>query len=213
MGLKTKLAMAMATSAAGAAMIAGGSFAMFTAQASNTGNTFTAGNLNLNLSKWQTAQSTSLSFTQMAPGDQGQDSFTVSNTGNLDEYVGLSTVEQANGSAPNIFVNQTASDNAGSTDNNPLTLTVSVYSGTTTSGSALAQYTVPVGGDTGNTPAISWKLPANQTDTVVVSYNFPKAAGNDYQGASGVATFNLQAVQVKNNNTNSNNSTTPDSWS
>lgn len=43
------------------------------------------------------------------------------------------------------------------------------------------------------------RINAGQSYNFNVSWEFPLAAGNDYQGAAGEATFNFQAVQVRNN--------------
>ncbi|MDQ0188943.1 hypothetical protein JI721_02315 [Alicyclobacillus cycloheptanicus] len=87
MGLKTKVAMAMGTSAAGAAMVIGGTFALFTASASTTSDAFTAGTLKLNTSGQFFAGA--LNVNNLAPGDSIQGTFNITNTGSLTEWVGL----------------------------------------------------------------------------------------------------------------------------
>ncbi|MCY0876983.1 MAG: TasA family protein [Firmicutes bacterium] len=194
MGLKTKLAMGLIASATGAAMMAGGTFAMFTASATNSGNTFTAGTLNLSASSSPAFASTDTAYTNLAPGDTGKSSFTVTNTGNLTEYVGMNVQELAGNAVGNVTPPNIFTDLSG--DNDPLTLTVTVTSGGTT----VATDTVPAGGSTaGTNPEFVWVQAKQTTDTVTVSYNFPSTAGNAYQGASGIADFNLQAVQARNN--------------
>jgi spore coat-associated protein N len=98
MGLKTKLAMAVATSAAGAAMIAGGSFALFSASTSNTSNTFTAGTVKIadntaNGGVWSGAQY----IGNLAPGDSENGTLTVQNTGTLDEWVQVNPANETGG--------------------------------------------------------------------------------------------------------------------
>jgi hypothetical protein len=84
MGLKTKLSMALMTSIAGAIMIVSGSFAFFSATASNTGNTFSAGTVKLGVGGVLTK---AFNVSNAAPGDAAAtDSFTVTNSGSLDEY-------------------------------------------------------------------------------------------------------------------------------
>jgi spore coat-associated protein N len=115
MGLKTKLAMAVATSAAGAAMIAGGSFALFTSSATNSGNTFTAGTVVLSDITNGSVTSQAVNFSNLAPGDNGTVTMTVKNNGTLDEWVKIDgTATAASESAGGLF--------GGS---NPLTLTPS----------------------------------------------------------------------------------------
>lgn len=95
MGLKTKIAMAMGTSAAGAAMLVGGSFAFFTASAQTNSNTFTAGTVSLNVDQsWSDKSSNGVNISNLAPGDTATVSFNVKNTGSLAEWVALETTPE-----------------------------------------------------------------------------------------------------------------------
>ncbi|QSO47295.1 TasA family protein [Alicyclobacillus mengziensis] len=87
MGMKSKVAMAVLSSAAGAAMIAGGTFALFTAQTSNTGNTFTAGTVAIQDYTGGPVASHTVYFNSLAPGDSGTLVMTVKNTGSLKAWV------------------------------------------------------------------------------------------------------------------------------
>jgi predicted ribosomally synthesized peptide with SipW-like signal peptide len=82
MGIKKTMAMAMATTALGAMLVAGGTFAVFTSSAQNTGNTFTAGTVNISLDKPNGAYY--FDITNIAPGDMGSSTVTVTNNGSLD---------------------------------------------------------------------------------------------------------------------------------
>ncbi|WP_067623052.1 TasA family protein [Alicyclobacillus acidiphilus] len=85
MGLKTKLAMALATSAAGAAMIAGGTFAYFSSTATNTANTFAAGTLRLTANGVAGSSSTgAMDITNAEPGTSFDQTWTLENTGTID---------------------------------------------------------------------------------------------------------------------------------
>ncbi len=177
MGLKTKLAMAVATSAAGAAMIAGGSFALFTSASANTSNTFTAGTVIVDATQAGTPvfASTDSTFSNMAPGDNGNVTLTVKNTGTLGEWVKISTIDTSG----QIFDATTTDQNNGvAANNNPLALTPNYDLAT---------------GETG------YYIPANGQTTITVHYNFPLGANNFYQGTTGTATINVEAVQARNN--------------
>lgn len=81
MSLKKKLAMAVATTTAGAAIMAAGSFALFTSSATNTGNTFASGTLKISMDKPD--QTKYFDIKDMAPGDSGSAKVTVKNEGTL----------------------------------------------------------------------------------------------------------------------------------
>lgn len=168
MEIKKKLGMALATTALGAMLIGGGTFALFTSTASNEGNTFTAGTLTIEDVTGGAAFSQSLYFDNLAPGDSENAALTIRNTGSLDAFVRIS--------------------------------------GVTTSG-ALFEGDYPLTFSYDGATAV---IPAGGTETFEISYSFPLEAGNEYQGATGTADINVQAVQVRNNDAN--NDGEPDSW-
>jgi spore coat-associated protein N len=60
-------------------------------------------------------------------------------------------------------------------------------------------------------------IPAGQSHTFNVGYNLPLAAGNEYQGDQGEVTFDIKAVQSRNNGDTNNNGVAdsgeaPGSW-
>ncbi|MDS0527439.1 CalY family protein [Clostridium sp. SHJSY1] len=82
LNVKKKVAMLLATTALGSMLVGVGTFSLFTDSATNTGNTFTSGKLDINLDK---ADGTKyFDVTNMAPGDSGQANVTVFNDGTLD---------------------------------------------------------------------------------------------------------------------------------
>lgn len=181
MGLKTKLAMGLVASATGAAMMAGGTFALFSATAQNTGNTFTAGTVNVDASNSGSPAftSTSYNFANMAPGDSGSVQLTVNNTGSLGEWVQISSISTSG----NLFdATNTATDTVNSmtqtANDEPLSLTANADLSSGQGG-----YYIPAGGST----------------TITVDYSFPLQADNFYQGQTGTATLNVEAVQADNN--------------
>ncbi len=202
MGLKTKLAMALISSAAGAAMIAGGSFALFSDTTTNSGNTFTAGTVTItdNTAAGAIFNGDAL-VGNLAPGDSGSTgSLSVTNSGTLDEWVGLKTTFSAVADSHNIFSDlSTVNGNAAGSDNHPLNISYSVVvkdpAGTQVG--ATIDHTVAVGGE--STDQTPFSLPSGDTATITYSYTFDKAAGNDYQGAKGQVNVEVDAVQSRNN--------------
>jgi predicted ribosomally synthesized peptide with SipW-like signal peptide len=88
MSLKKKMGAALVTTAFGAALIGGGTFAIFTDTASNTGNTFAAGTVEVSLDKPDGTKYFDIS--NIAPGDTGSSPVTVTNSGTLELRYDLS---------------------------------------------------------------------------------------------------------------------------
>lgn len=65
-------------------LIGAGTFALFTASASNTGNTFTAGDLGISLDQQDPNGEKYFTINNMAPGDTNSRNFIVTNTGSLE---------------------------------------------------------------------------------------------------------------------------------
>jgi spore coat-associated protein N len=169
MNVKKKIGLAMATTALGATLLAGGSFALFTSSASTAGNTFTAGTLTIADFTGGAVFASSQLIGNLAPGDHEDGVLTIKNTGSLDAWVAISGVVKSDSQ---------------------------LFWG----GNAL-QITYP------NTVV---KIAAGATASLPVSYSLPLAAGNEYQNASGTVTFNVAAVQVRNNENDAH--TGPNSW-
>ncbi|ODA41469.1 TasA family protein [Desulfosporosinus sp. BG] len=87
MSLKKKLAMAVVTTTAGAAIMAAGSFALFTSTATNADNTFTAGTVVVTDKTVGKVVAQEVNFANLAPGDGKTLKMTVKNEGTLDEWV------------------------------------------------------------------------------------------------------------------------------
>ncbi|WP_308637802.1 TasA family protein [Paenibacillus silvisoli] len=85
-GIKSKLVLAMATTALGATLLAGGTYAIFTANAANTNNTFATGSVVINLDLQDDANGGGpkyFAIPNMAPGDSGNKTITITNNGTL----------------------------------------------------------------------------------------------------------------------------------
>ncbi|MBY0013799.1 TasA family protein [Paenibacillus typhae] len=166
--LKKTMAMAMATTALGAALIAGGSFAIFTSSVQNTGNTFAAGTLKIGLDKEDTDGTPAKYFnlTNWAPGDSSIQPVVVTNKGSLELRYDLTLAVGGDlGGGANPVTIKAYSDAAGTT---ALTVTDRV-------------------------------LAVGASETIYVKVEFPKAAGDEYQGKTGTASIKVDAEQTKNN--------------
>lgn len=109
MSLKKKMGAALFTTAMGAALIGGGTFALFTSSATNDGNTATTGTLSIADITGGDGKA-AFNITNMAPGDSGTAEVTIKNTGSLDAWVAVDSVVDGGELAP--VLNVTASNDA-----------------------------------------------------------------------------------------------------
>ncbi|AZN40181.1 TasA family protein [Paenibacillus albus] len=89
MSIKTKLVLLTAVTALGATMVAGGSFALFSDQVTNSGNSFASGNVHISDFSGGNVAKTMLNFDNLAPGDTDTKVITIKNDGSLDAYIGV----------------------------------------------------------------------------------------------------------------------------
>ncbi|MBM7654816.1 TasA family protein [Neobacillus cucumis] len=177
MGIKQKFGGAVLTSVLGAALIGGGTFALFSSTTSNAGNTFTAGLLKVDDVTGGAVLKDSVNIGNLAPGDKDTKELTIKNTGNLDAWV---KIDSYSTDADDI-VNNNIGD---------------IFEGTNSV--KLTFDSAPI------------LIPAGETHSFKIGYNFPSSAGNEYQGKSGKVTFSVKAVQARNNTNNDQNG--PVSW-
>ncbi|WP_409270386.1 TasA family protein [Neobacillus sp. SCS-31] len=111
MGIKKQLAGTVLAAGIGIAAISGGTFALFTANATNTGNTIATGTVSL-VDDTGGSVFKSISVNNIAPGDTGTGSITVRNDGTLDEWV---KIESVTGSGP-LFTGANKATVTGSAD-------------------------------------------------------------------------------------------------
>lgn len=167
MSLLTKrIALSLASVGMVGALTAATSFALFSSATNNTENTFAAGTVSL-----QGPASYSCDIVNIAPGDSNANacSYSVTYTGSLDAWIGLTTSESGA-----LF--------AGAT---PMTASVTDSNGTSFSANAADQV---VGNESPN-----W------TDTFNIGYSFQPTADNSYQAATGGVNIQIEAVQSANN--------------
>lgn len=165
----------------------GGAMALFTDAESVASGDFTTGSLNIGV----TPVSTSLSLTNMAPGDKVTAPVTVSNDGTLDLRYAVTSV---------------ASGDAGLAS----ALAVTVKSGVADcsnggfagSGSAVASGTLgglSVGDPTAGAQAGDRTLAPGGSEVWCVQVALPTTAANTLQGKTAGATFTFAAEQTANN--------------
>ncbi|WP_054970509.1 TasA family protein [Alicyclobacillus ferrooxydans] len=180
MGLKTKLAMAVATSAAGAAMIAGGTFAYFSSTQQSTGNTFATGTITLGMDvNGSAASNANFTLSNKIPGDSFSIPITLTNSGTHaagHTYLSFSTTSET-GASGSTF--NPVSDDI----NTQLTVdSVTVNGRTITLPSSIKTIQ-----DLENYGKVDLgSLASGATDTVTVSGHFMNAptAQNQYQGVT-----------------------------
>jgi spore coat-associated protein N len=109
MGIKKRLAGAALAAGIGVAAISGGTFALFTSSATNDANTFAAGTLTIEDITGGNG-SAAFTVTNMAPGDSGNGTVKIKNSGSLDAWVAIDTANDTGDLAPalNITADTTA---------------------------------------------------------------------------------------------------------
>jgi predicted ribosomally synthesized peptide with SipW-like signal peptide len=178
MSIKKKIGMGLATVALGAMLIGGGTLAIFTDSATNTSNTFTAGTLDISLDKADGTKYFDIS--NIAPGDSGSTTITVSNDGSLELRYDIAT------SLTGDLATSVDEDGDTVLDGNQLVVTI------TDSSNA-----VVLPGD--NNRVLAANGQAGDSETFTVSWSLPYNAGNFYQGKNASYAFTVNAEQTRNN--------------
>ncbi|MDN3016814.1 TasA family protein [Paenibacillus sp. BSR1-1] len=177
MSLKKKMGAALVTTALGAALIGGGTFAIFSDSATNAQNTFTSGTLDINLTDSAYSGAKHVSLTDIAPGDEGTKTITVKNDGSLQLRYNITQ-------ALNGFLASNDPDNDSVADpgeSNPLAVTLK-----DSTGAEVTKLTDRV-------------LNSGASETFTVEYKMPINAGNTYQAKSATYDFSVAAEQTRNN--------------
>ncbi|PLT35577.1 TasA family protein [Bacillus sp. V5-8f] len=105
MSVKKKIGGALLGTALGAALIGGGTFALFISSATNAGNTAEAGTLTIE--DITDGDAAAFTVTDMAPGDSGSGTVTIQNTGSLDAWVKIDSIADTGDLAPALNVTTT----------------------------------------------------------------------------------------------------------
>lgn len=209
MGMTSKIALTVASSAVGALMLAGGSFAMFSDQVGPQMKQFTAGTVKISPS--ESCPLGYVNLSNLEPGDTQTGTITLANTGSLDEWVGLDTLLSHSGTAPDIFSGttplaisydvqifqsgsnspMTGSEYSGASDYQTQDKNVNWFATGSTSTFNLASE--------GTVQTDTFFLPSGYSATVTYTISFPSGAGNSYQGATGMVSMGAASVQASNN--------------
>ncbi|HEY3363725.1 MAG TPA: TasA family protein [Symbiobacteriaceae bacterium] len=157
-------------------IVTAATFALFTAQTTNQNNTFTAGTVTLGSPTPFTCMVNAGGNTNnLAPGDSGACTVSVTYTGSLDAWLGVDVA-----SSGDLFT----------LDANHAMITAVKSGATTLTPDMTGRYVL---GQYSN----------GQTASAEIDYSFPLAAGNNYQGKSGQISLSFHAVQSRNNTTGS----------
>jgi predicted ribosomally synthesized peptide with SipW-like signal peptide len=97
--MRSKIAMSFVIMALVCALVGGATFALFTSSATNVGNTFAAGTVNVAAG----VQTIDVPINNMAPGDTISGKFTVTNSGSLKQWFKVSAITAAPATGTNIF--------------------------------------------------------------------------------------------------------------
>lgn len=174
-----------------AGLVAGGTFALFTAQTTNQNNTFTAGTVTLGA-----PVTTLVDVTNIAPGDGDTETYDVTYTGSLDAWLGLD-----------------ASISGDLTTCNPGVFTVDISGG-------LADVSLDSSNLTASDEVIG-KFAQNGSANLTIDWLLAGSADNDCQGDTATISLTVKAVQAKNNSVDAAdapidyldaNAVGPDSW-
>ena len=187
--VKTLLSLAVLGFAA--SMMVFGTSAVFTDVATNPGNTFATGNVDINTS----LASDFITFSDMAPGDKVTQPLTVSNAGSLDlRYAVTSTTTEDTLAAQldlTVKSDVTTCTNAGFGVDG-----TSLY-GADDLGSVAG---TAIFGNPAQGPHIDDKtLVGLASEVLCFQVELPLATNNTYQGLTTTATFTFDAEQTKNN--------------
>ncbi|MDR3601029.1 MAG: TasA family protein [Desulfosporosinus sp.] len=211
MSLKKKLAMAVVTTTAGAAIMAAGSFALFTSTATNSANTFATGTVNVALSPTvggtYASSMQSINVTGAAPGDAATvKTFFVKNTGSLSEYimpkfVSCNVTPGDGTGAINLY------DAAGVLNSNGLSSALTKFTGFGTAAAFEFKVEDLTTGqtlyDTAATSNPLWgqylEVAPGSTDEIQLTYQLASTANNTYQGMNYTGSIEFDAVQSANN--------------
>ncbi|GHH98290.1 TasA family protein [Neobacillus kokaensis] len=103
MSIKKKIGGALLGTALGAALVGGGTFALFTSSATNEGNTATTGTMTISDITGGDGKA-AFTVTNMAPGDSGKGTVTIKNNGTLDAWVAIESATDTGDLAPALNV-------------------------------------------------------------------------------------------------------------
>lgn len=169
-------------------LIAGGVFAYFSDVESSTGNSFTAGTLDLSVDGANPWASTKITASNMAPGASGVATMTLKNEGTIDGTltVDLKNLLDAEGANPEP---ETDKDEPGDLSANmDIALWVDANQDGVQDGGETVLYSGKLNAEAG--PYSVGTLAAGATTYVSLSYSIDSSVGNDIQGD--ISTFDIE---------------------
>lgn len=189
-GTGTKTIATVALLAFAGALFTIASLALFTDQATNTGNAFSTGNVDIAV----TPATAVVTMPAMAPGDQVTEPLDVQNNGTLElRYAATSTTTEDALAAELVL---TIKSGVTTCDNANWTATGTVlYSGVLGSTATTSLF----GSNAQGADAGDRVLAAGASETLCFNVTLPLAAPNTVQGLSTTATFAFDAEQTANN--------------
>lgn len=215
--INSRILLSAASIAAAGALVVGATFAYFTDNATSSNNTFTSGNLDLQLSDENEGWSQNVSDTwsspaNWAPGDEVKKSIYLKNTGTIPAeavYANWNNLVDPNGMSNFIEVTWLSdSTDIGTNNIGPFRARYDGLQGNNDGKLSLAELVHGVGSE--NTPVpnqarfyadaletyVTPVLPANGgTFEIKLGYKFMENAGNDLQGRTASFDLTLQAAQ------------------
>lgn len=166
-----------------AALAGAGTFAYFSDTETSTGNSFTAGTLDLTMNSNQTIP---FSFSNMKPGDSGTITYTFTNAGNIDGYLDLE----------NISVVDTEGANPESETNitDPGDLSANMDIAVKLDGNLVWSGKLSNWGTAGSLSDLL--ILAGSTRTLEIAWSVSTGVGNDIQGDVVTAGFTAELAQT-----------------
>lgn len=153
-----------------AALAGAGTFAYFSDTETSTGNTFTAGTLDLTVGGENPNVSPDFTIGPVKPGDSGTITYNLANVGTIGGYLDLSGITKIDGPG-------TTPESEPTPDNGELSANINVTVKLGTSN----LYTGPLSGIAASYDA-DVALAASGSTTLTIEWNVPADAGNNIQG-------------------------------
>lgn len=166
-----------------AALAGAGTFAAFSDTEQSTGNTFTAGTLDLKIN--DSDQNVAFTVSNVKPGDSGTITYTFKNAGSIDGYLTLKDISVYDEEGVNPE-SETNTDGLGDLSAN-MDIVVKLNGNQVWSGK-LSEWS-----NAGQLK--NHLLPAGQTATLEITYSISSNVGNDIQGDKVTAGFTAELTQ------------------
>lgn len=169
-----------------AALVGAGTFAYFNDTESSTGNSFTAGTLDLAVGGENPNSTPDFTLADLKPGDSGSITYTLNNVGSIDGYLDIAGVEVVNDGG---VATEPEGNTTGDLGAN-ITITASF------AGSTSPFYTGSLDGFANALYNLNEPLAAGGSTTLTIDWNLPGSVGNEIQGDSVTVGMTFQLDQI-----------------